>query len=214
MTNKAKEQEIWKQYPEFDFIEVSNLGRVRTKDRYVPSKNASKRLVKGRVLKQHDNGHGYMFVQFYANGKRITLRVNRMVAITYIPNPHNYPVVNHLDNDRANNAVSNLEWCTRKENEDYKKNFGTSTPEVLGRPVIVVNPETSEVFWFESQSEAARQLGVYQQNINHVVKGLRYTASGYWFCDADENAVEKTRIKFGDEVAKKVEELLSERKII
>ena len=177
-------------------------------------KTGVKDLVEGRVLKQHDNGHGYMFVQFYANGKRITLRVNRMVAIAFVPNPHNYPVVNHLDNDRKNNAVSNLEWCTRKENEAYKKNFGTSAAEVLGRPVIAVNPETSEVFWFESQCEASQQLGVYQQNINHVVKGLRYTAGGYWFCDADENAVEKTRIKFSDEVAKKVKELLSERKII
>lgn len=47
MTNKVREQEVWKQYPEFDFIEVSNLGRVRTKDRYVLGRNGSERLIKG-----------------------------------------------------------------------------------------------------------------------------------------------------------------------
>lgn len=239
-----------------------------------------KRFVKGRVLKQKDNGHGYMFVQFCPNGKHVHLYVHRMVATCFIPNPNNLPEVNHKDNDPTNNVVSNLEWCDRQYNSDYKKNFGTSSTEVLGRlvfavnlktgkilcfksqnqaarqlrvnhgdinsvikgklrqaggycftedeseiteekirkikdkmrscPVIAINPETSEVLWFESQREAGRQLGIHQTSIVKVVKGKQNKAGGWLFTNVDENAVEKTREKFGDDVAKKVKKLMSE----
>lgn len=208
----SEEKEVWKTFPDYPFIEVSNLGRVRTKDRVVTRSDGRKRFVKGQILKQHDNGYGYLYVHFRVNGKLVSLRVNRVVAITFIPNPHNYPVVNHLDNNRMNNAVSNLEWCTRKSNEDYKKNFGTSQIQIQGRPVIAVNPETFEIFLFKSQREAGRQLGISSKHISAVSKGLRRITYGYWFCYADENAVEKTRKKFGDEVAKKVEELMRKNK--
>lgn len=214
MVNEAREQEVWRTYPDYDFIEVSNLGRVRTKDRYVPCRNGGKRLVKGRVLKQWLSHGGYLFVTFGANGKRVSLLVHRMVAICYIPNPDNLPEVNHIDNDRTNNVVSNLEWCTSQYNTDYKKNFGTSSTEVLGRPVIAIDLNSFKVLLFESQCEVAGQLGVFQSNVWKVVNGERNKTGGYWFCYADSSAVEKVRAKFGGKVAEKVEKLLSERKII
>lgn len=219
MTNETREQEIWKQYPEFDFIEVSNLGRVRTKDHWVTYKNGRKQLYKGNVLKQYDNGCGYMLVHFNVNGKHHALLVSRMVAICFLPNPLNLPEVNHIDNDPTNNAVSNLEWCSHKYNVAYRERYGISAKEytkVLRRPVIAVNLDSFEVFWFESQHEAARKIGVKQGNIDMVIKGKYYhkTAGGYWFCRADENAVERVRVKFGDEVAKKVEKLMNNIKNI
>lgn len=207
MTNKT-EEEIWKVYPDYPFVEVSNLGNVRTKDRYVPGRNGSKRLIKGRVLKQHLNKGRYMYVEFHTNGKVVSLRVHRMVAICFIPNPNNYPEVNHKDNDRTNNVVSNLEWCDRQYNQDYRNNFGSSPAQVQGTPVIAVNSETSEVLWFESQHEAARQLKVRQSSICKVLKGQYGQTGGYWLTYADENTVEKVRAKFGDEIAKKVEDLM------
>lgn len=209
MTN-TEEQEIWKTYPEYPWIEASNLGRIRTKDRYVKCKNGSKRFYKGHILKQWDNGHGYMCVAIYSSGKIADLYVHRIVATCFIPNPNGYLEVNHKDNNPRNNAVSNLEWCTRQYNSDYKKNFGTTSAEVLGQPAIAVNPETSEVFWFESQSEAARQLGVNRKHVNSVIKGTRNKTGGYWFTNANENAVENARKKFGDDIAKKVEKLMNE----
>lgn len=152
-------------------------------------------------------------MNFKVNGKQVNLQVHRIVAICFLPNPDNLPEVNHKDNDPTKNAVSNLEWCTRKYNEAYKKNFGTTQAEVLGRvlgrPVIAINPETSEAFWFKSQREAERELGVDNSSISKVVKGKQNRACGYWFCRSDENAVEKTRAKFGDGIANKVEELIS-----
>ena len=76
--------------------------------------------------------------------------------------------------------------------------------------VIAINLDTFEVFWFESQKEAACQIGINHSHITQVIKGERHKAGGYWFTRADENAVEKTRAKFGDEIASEVEKLMGE----
>lgn len=119
---KNTEEEVWRTCPEFPFIQASNLGRVRTVDRYVINgRNGSKRLVKGHILKQYLNPNGYMYVHLTVKGKQVNLYVHRVIASTFIPNPDNLPEVNHKDNDRTNNSVNNLEWCTRQYNQDYKK---------------------------------------------------------------------------------------------
>lgn len=188
-----KEKEIWRTYPDYPFIEVSNLGRVRTLDRWVQC-NGGKRLVKGRILKQQTNHNGYMQVQFGVDGKYVYLRVSRAVAITYISNPNSLPEVNHIDCDRTNNIVDNLEWCSRQENISYRDKLGhTAKHNALKKSVIAINLENSEVFWFESQSEVARQLGIDSSHIPTVIKGKYSKTHDCWFCDADENAVEKTR---------------------
>lgn len=207
MTN---EDEIWKVYPDYPFIEVSSLGRIRTKDRVVTYKNGRKHFYKGRALKQHLDRYGYLYVSFHVNGKTVNLKVHRIVAIMFIPNPNNYPQVNHIDNDRTNNVISNLEWCTNQYNQDYRKNFGTSPAQLFGKPVIAINQETSEVFWFESQYEAGRKLSISNEAINNVVRGRRDATCGCWFCKVDEIAVEKVRAKFGDIIAEQVEKLIRE----
>lgn len=143
------------------------------------------------------------------NSKIVALLVHRIVAICFLPNPDNLPEVNHIDNDRTNNDVSNLEWCTSQYNQDYRSNFGTSSAELFGLPVIAVNLDSFKVLCFKTRSEAARQLGIYQTHICAVVRGQRHTAGGWWFTNANENAVEKTRSKFGDDMANKVEELMT-----
>lgn len=206
-----KDKEIWKTYPDYPFIEASNLGRIRTKDRYVTDRNGRKLHIKGRILKQYLNRKGgYMYVSFSVNEKTVHLQVHRVVAICFIPNPNNYPEVNHKDNDHTNNAMSNLEWCTRQYNLDYKKKCGTSPAQVQGHPVFAVDLNTGKVLRFESQCEAARQLGIFQGSISNVVKGKCNKTGGFWFCRADENTVEKTRSKFGDKIANKVEKLMRE----
>lgn len=77
-------------------------------------------------------------------------------------------------------------------------------------PFVEANLETGKVLWFETQSEAARQLGVNVGYINGVVKGLYNKAKGFWFCYANGDTVKKVRAKFGNEVAEKVEELMKE----
>lgn len=204
------DKEIWKTCPDYTFVEVSNLGNVRTKDRIVTRSNGRRYFVKGRVLKQQLNKNGYMYVEFSVNNKIFRLSTHRMSAITFIPNPNNYPEVNHKDNNPKNNAVSNLEWCTRQYNIAYREKYGKSAKKVSGQPMIAVDLETSEVFRFESQSEVSQKLGVDRRLIYAVLKGKQNKTHGWWFCYADSTAVEKTRSKFGDELAAKVEKLIHE----
>lgn len=204
-----EEKIIWKTYPEFPFIEVNQFGEIRTKDRVIVRKDGKKYPAKSKVLKQQLSNNGYIRVNFRVNGKVVHLFVHRIVATCFVPNPLGLPEVNHIDCDRTNNRWDNLEWYTRQENIAYRDKLGhTAKYNHPKKPVIVVDPETSEVFLFESQHEAARQLGVDQASIWRVVKGKQNKAGGYWLCNADENAAEKTRKKFGDEIAEKVKELM------
>ena len=191
------ETEVWLRHPEIDGIEVSSFGRVRTLDRTVLRKNGTY-PVKGRVLTQHDTGNGYLQVNIRINGKRIFKLVHRLVAQIYIPNPDNLPQVNHLDCDRTNNNVENLEFCTASYNQQYREKYGISNTELLGNPVFAINLDTLEVLHFRSQGEAGRELGVFQQNIYSVLKGKRNHTHGFWFTNADDKAVDLTKQKLRD----------------
>lgn len=206
-----KENIVWKSYPDYPFIQANQFGEIRTVDRTITDKNGVKRFVKGRVLKQCKVRGGYLQVHTRVNGKSIYLLVHRVVAICFLPNPDNLPEINHKDNNRVNNNVSNLEFCTREYNIAYKEKYGRSAAEALGRPVVAVDQKTFEVLHFESQHEAARQLKIDQSTITKVLKGHYKQTHGYWFCYADSNAIEITRAKFGDEVAGKVKALLDEK---
>lgn len=213
MTDAETEHVIWRQHPDYPFIEANQFGQVRTIDRYVPVKGGGKRLVKGRVLKQCKDRHGYMCVYFSINGKFVSRFVHQICATCFLPNPNNFSEINHIDNDPTNNAINNLEWCSHEYNMRYKEKYGVSAKEAtkgLRKPVIAVNLETLRVLRFESQRESARQLGVSVGNIYKVLKGQRRQTHGFLFCYANEDVIEKTRAKFGDETAKKVEKVMRE----
>lgn len=182
MVKNEKEVEIWKVHPEFNFIEVSNLGRVRTMDRVVPNGKGA-RVIKGKILTQAPNNKGYLRVHINVNGKQVIRRVHRLVAQTFIYNPDNLPQINHKDNNPANNNVSNLEWCTPEYNIEYKEKHGTSAAEALGVPVYAINLETLEVLRFESQMKAGMKLRINQSNIGAVLKGRYKQAGGFWFTE-------------------------------
>lgn len=195
--------EIWKTYPEYPFIQGSSLGRVRTIDRYVKHCRGGKRLIKGRILKPHGCGGGYMQVHFSENGQPAIRLVHRIIAECFLPNPNNWPEVNHKDNSPRDNNVSNLEWCTRSYNQQYRNKYGISQTEAQGLPVLAINLKTLEVFYFSARAEASRVLGINDSGICMVIKGKSDYMNGYWFTNADENAVETTRRKFGSVMARK-----------
>lgn len=181
----SETNEIWRLYPEFDFIEVSTLGRARTLDRVV-SNGKGTRVEKGMILKQWLNKRGYLRVAFRKDSKLVNKPVHRLVAQTFIPNPYNLPQVNHKDCNPQNNSVSNLEWCTPEYNIEYREKYGKSSAEVSGCPVYAVNLDTLEISKFESQREAGRILGIVNQSINSVLKGRLKTTHGYVFAKAGE----------------------------
>lgn len=87
-------------------------------------------LEDGRVYSHHrerimgySRSNGYLRVCLWKNGVQQTFRVHRLVAEAFLPNPNNYPEVNHIDKDRANNRVENLEWCSKSHNMTHCMNF-------------------------------------------------------------------------------------------
>lgn len=111
--------ETWKSIAEFQGqYEVSNLGRVRSVDRYVDN-NGTRQLLKGQMRKPYLHHTGYLCVNLLKNNKRYPRYIHRLVALAFIPNPANLPCVNHKDENKQNNNVVNLEWCTQSYNSRY-----------------------------------------------------------------------------------------------
>jgi hypothetical protein len=111
-------EEIWKEVKGHEGVyEVSNLGLVRSLPRTEKS-NVGERVRNGKVLSSR-NTKGYKSVVLCKDGRQTFVYVHRLVAQIFIPNPENKPEVNHIDGDKTNNEVENLEWCTKSENQKH-----------------------------------------------------------------------------------------------
>lgn len=99
----------WKKYKEKYYI--SNTGLI-------------KNINTNKILKLRKNCRGYLKTNISINGKLKTVFIHRLVAITFIPNPNNYPQVNHKDGNKENNNVENLEWCSPKQNIEHAIKLG------------------------------------------------------------------------------------------
>ena len=114
------EKEIFKDIKGYEGLyQVSNYGRVKSLYRIQIMPTGGKRIIEERILKTIKNKKGYIGVHLSKNNKDKTVYIHRLVAQAFIPNPNNYPQVNHKDEDKTNNHVDNLEWCTAKYNSNY-----------------------------------------------------------------------------------------------
>lgn len=105
-------KQCWKDIPGYQALyQVSNTGRVRSLN--------YNRTGKIKILKQRKDKLGYRSVFLCKDGKLKKYSVHRLVALAFIPNPNNYPIINHKDENKINNTVWNLEWCTQEYNNNY-----------------------------------------------------------------------------------------------
>lgn len=175
MDNFNIEKEIWKDICEFEgFYQVSDKGRVRSLDRVIWNKasNAFQSL-KGKVLKPVDNGD-YWCVDLRNGDKNRRASVHRLVAETFLPNLEKLEYVNHKDENKRNNRLENLEWCTPEYNAYYGKNTKT-------KPVVATNISTGEQKKYRSTREAERLDGFSHTGISAACRGIQKTHKNhYW----------------------------------
>ena len=156
--------EVFKDIKGYPNYQISNLGRVWSKKRQI-------------YLKPHKNNSGYLSVLLPSiNGKYKRELIHRLVALTFIDNPDNLPCVNHKDENKENNVVSNLEWCSRS----YNINYGTRNErasKALNKAILCI--ETGEIF--TSGKECAESLGTSPDIVSKVLHGKSRckTAKGY-----------------------------------
>ena len=183
-------KEVWKPIKGYESLyEVSSLGRVRRTENYFNSKSKLNKQfmvkVKGRILKNRVS-RGYYIVNLCCNSKAKNYRVHRLVAETFLPNPNNYPCINHKNGIKTDNRVGNLEWCSYSYNNKEAYRMGLKKPTWEGKcyekhpsnhPIMQLDKLGNIINYWHSIQEAQDKLLI--SNISAVCRGCQKTAGGY-----------------------------------
>ena len=155
--------------------EVNELGKVRSVDRTVETKDGRIRKYKGKELKPGMDQGGYAMVLLSKNGVAKIAIVHRLVAETFIANPNNFPEVHHKNHDTDDNRVENLKWVTSAEQRD--EHWREAMSKARGTRLRVVGHGIDKIFI--SAIAVQRELGIDSSNALKVAKGMRKQAKGY-----------------------------------
>ncbi len=168
------QNEIWLDVPGFPGYQVSNAGRVKS-------------FRSGeRILKQCNDSYGYPTVVLCGPTGKRTKTIHRLVALAFIPNPDNKPEIDHINTNRMDNRVENLQWVTRKENthnplsiQAYKRMTHIhSAVDKRKKPIVQLNGG-NVVCEFDCIRDAERSTGISHQNIASVLRGRSFVAGGF-----------------------------------
>ena len=174
--------EVWKSIRGYENLyEVSSYGRVRSLRHLVKQSGNNgttfSRYYNGKVITQREGIGGYIFVCLSNGASKKTMRVHKLVAEAFIPNPNNYPQINHKDENKSNNRVDNLEWCS----PSYNCNYGTRIDRIIaktGKPVGQYDINGEFIQEFPSVSEASRTLGISFSSIASMANGRKRLKNG------------------------------------
>lgn len=179
--------EVWKDILGYEGLyQVSSNGNIRSCRRYRKGKGGSPTLCKERLLKVQINKFGYVQVCLCKENKKKLLSVHRLVAMAFMENPHNLPCVDHIDGVRVNNKLSNLRWCTTKENMNFDivrerisnvqktnpkcKQHQTDIQKKVRKPIVAIFPD-GRVKEYESAAQAEREGGFYHSHVTACCRG-------------------------------------------
>lgn len=163
------EQEIWKDIKGYEGkYQVSNFGNVRS----LMYHNA-KEIKRISLLKPATDGSGYFRCALSKNNILTTFKVHRLVAQAFIPNPNNYPQINHIDGNKKNNRVENLEWCTNSMNQihAYSNNLNQGA---RGKGITVgVTFPNGDYKEYASLKFAGKDLGIHARTVRQKILGIQ-----------------------------------------
>jgi hypothetical protein len=165
--SKDLEGEYWKDIPGYEGLYcASNMGRIQN-------------MINLNYLNPTPKENKYSSVRLFdMNSKAKPFRVHRLIAITFLNNPDNKPVVNHKNGNKNDNRLENLEWMTHQENSQHA--YDTKLIKFYKRGVYQIDKDTNEIIEeFESAAEVERILDIAHQSISKVCKGKYKTAGGY-----------------------------------
>lgn len=175
-------KEIWKDIKNYEKLyQVSNLGRVKSLKKQIIRSNNYKQTFQEKILTPSLSKNGYLTVALCDKGKQKTFTIHRLVAETFIKNKNNHKCVNHKDENKLNNNVNNLEWCTYKYNNQYN--------DKMSHRRIKVNQYSKDnrfIKQWDGLINIEKELNINRNNITTVCKGKRKTAGGYIWRYVDE----------------------------
>lgn len=191
-------KEVWKDIKGYEGLyQISNLGRVKSVERVITCKNGMKHKVKEKIKKQILQNTGYYGVNLSKESKPDLKLIHRLIMEAFVPNPDNHPYVNHIDGDKTNNSLDNLEWCTpsqnnkhawstglRKVTQNIRDNCSKISKLKTGkrlhshdRKVLCIT--TGEIF--DSPVDAENKYGIRNGYVGKVARGYQKTTKGMKF---------------------------------
>ncbi len=165
---------------------ISNYGRLKRKERYVYcNRNKSYSKYKEKIMRLYHNKLGYVLAELSACGTRVRFNVHHNVADAFLPNPNNYPYVNHKDENPRNNTITNLEWCTPKYNSNYgscrKKIRDTRIEKGYAQAVVLYDYDGNFIKEYKTAKDAALDNGMTRKTVSNCCENLTPTAKGLHF---------------------------------
>lgn len=168
-------QEIWKDIPNFEGIyQISNFGNVKSLSRDIIHRGNITHINE-KIMKPFLNKGGYKCIKLSKDKKYFPFKVHRLVALAFIPNPNNYECVNHKDENKENNMVSNLEWCTKRYNNEY------GSKAFWKRKVYQFNTKGMLLNTYESVVDASKETQIPISSIRGTCDGNCITTHNFIF---------------------------------
>lgn len=175
--------------------QASNFGRVKSLNRIVKTGRGGYREVTEHILKPRISNRGYQRIPLRIYPKTYWFDVHRLIAKIFIPNPNNYPIINHRDNNPLNNNVDNLEWCTQSYNVKYAYRYGNAKP-TSGcfkkgciphnrRKIKQYNKNMQLINSYISIKQASDYTHIARTSINNCLSNRSKTAGGFAWEYAD-----------------------------
>ena len=158
---------IWKDIPNFEEkYQASTKGEIRNK------KN-------NKIVKQYVNNKGYYTISLYINNKQSRYNVHTFIAKTFIKNSNNLPLINHIDGNKLNNNIENLEWCTSKHN--IKHAYDNGLKKGYRKKVYQYDKSDKLIAIYESQTLASMITKIKQSGISRSCNSNNSTAGGFFW---------------------------------